>query len=126
MKVIYAPKGEEPQTFDLTLDDLKGAESELIEDAGGTQWETFGEWFSRLERDGYRARKVLAWVLLRKANPDLGFEELVGFKFSDLTFGVSDEDADAGKDPAGDGTGSDGSPTGSESPTPDSGPSMSN
>lgn len=104
MKVIYAPKGQEPRTFDLGDDiqeALEGPECELIEDAGSSQWDTFGEWFELLSRDGYRAHKVLLWALLCRENPDLGLEELVRFKMSDITVLATVDEVEEGKDESG-------------------------
>lgn len=103
MKIIYAPKGEEPRSFEVDeIDsDLEGPEYELIEGAGGEQWDTFAGWFDLLERGGYRAAKVLVWALLRRAKPDLGFEELVRFKPTDVTVVASDDEVAEGKDESG-------------------------
>jgi hypothetical protein len=102
MKFIYAPEGQEPQTFQIDdIYDLEGPECELIEEAGGTQWDTFGGWYDLLGREGYRAAKAFTWVMLRRANPELGFEELVRFKMSDATFVAADDEVEEGKDESG-------------------------
>lgn len=123
MRIIYAPEGQEPRSFVLTdiQEDLEGPECELIEEAGGTQWDTFGGWYDLLTRDGYRATKVLIWALLRRSNPELGFEELVRFKMADFTIEASDAEVAEGKDGSGEAVSEPAvEPTSSESPTPDS------
>jgi hypothetical protein len=75
MKIIYAPKGEPEQPFDLDSDDLDTDEAEAIEGAGGEQWDTFGVWVNQINRGGWRASRVALWVLLRRTNPSLAFEE---------------------------------------------------
>lgn len=125
MRIIYTPKGENPRIFDLNdIDaDLEGPEYELIEGAGGEQWDTFGGWFDQLSREGYRAAKALIWVLLRRENPSLGFEELARFKPSDVVIAASVDEVDEGKDESGpDDSVTGDAPTSSESPTPDSAP----
>lgn len=122
MKIIYAPdNGVEPYEFDFTdVSELAGHECELIEEAGGTQWDTFGGWFDLLSREGYRANKVLVWVLLRRENPSLGLEELVNFKMRDLTVVASDDEVAEGKDESGPEVSVTGdAPTTAGSPTPD-------
>lgn len=120
MKIVYAPKGENPRTFQMeAVDDLEGPECELIEDAGGSQWDTFGGWFDLLSRDGYRATKALVWVLLRRLNPDLGFEELIRFKMADVS--ISDDEVEEGKGESDEAVSVPvDEPTSSASPTPDS------
>lgn len=100
MRIIYAPKGGEPQRFNVTVDDLLGAEAELIEDVGGTQWDTYGEWLDRLTRGGWRPMKAFVWVLLRRANPTLLFEDLADLSTAEVLF-AEDEDDEEGKDESG-------------------------
>lgn len=128
MKIVYSPKNGDSQTFtiDDITEDLDGEECEALEEAGGTQWDTFGGWFDLLSREGYRATKALLWVLLMRSRPELGFEEMRGFKLSEVTIVASDGEVDSGKDesgPAGSVTGAE--PTSAASPTPDSAPSPS-
>jgi hypothetical protein len=76
----------------LDPDELTGAEAEMIEDAGGTQWETFGEWISRLYRGGWRPLKVALWVMMRRENPRLDYEELANVKIADVQIDLTEED----------------------------------
>ena len=122
MKIIYAPEGQEPRTFELgSIDDLEGSDCELIEEAGGNQWDTLGEWFDLLGRDGYRAHKVLVWALLRRDNPSLDLNDLGRFKMKDVSFVATDEEVEEGKDESDEAASEPvGAPTSSESPTQDS------
>jgi hypothetical protein len=90
VKFRYAPEGEEPQLFDLNVDDLTTDEGDRIEGAGGTQWGTVPEWYDLLQRGGWRAWRVALWLQLLRTNPDLGFEELKP-KLSEVDF-TFDED----------------------------------
>jgi hypothetical protein len=115
----------------LDPDELTGAEAEMIEDAGGTQWETFGEWISRLYRGGWRPLKVALWVMMRRENPRLDYEELANVKIADVQIDLTDEDVAEGNDssepatePAA--TALAASPTDSDSPKPDTEASPSN
>lgn len=117
--------------YDLKPDELSGVEAELIEDAGGTQWETFGEWVSRLYRGGWRPLKVALWIMMRRENPKLGYEELASIKLSEIQIDLTDEDVAEGNDssepatePAD--TALADSPTDSDSPKPDTEASPSN
>lgn len=122
MKIIYAPPGENPRTFELgSIDDLEGGDCELIEEAGGNQWDTLGEWFDLLGRDGYRAHKVLIWALLRRDNPSLDLDDLGRFKMKDVSFEATDDEVEEGKDESGEAVSVPvDAPTSSASPTLDS------
>jgi hypothetical protein len=93
VKFTYAPAGQDPQVFEFDAATLDADEAEIIEEAGGTQWSTFVEWGEKLDRGGFRAWRVVLWLLLRKANPDLGFEE-VKPRPSELLFDVPDQPTD--------------------------------
>jgi hypothetical protein len=111
----------------LDPDELTGAEAEMIEDAGGTQWETFGEWISRLYRGGWRPLKVALWVMMRRENPRLDYEELANVKIADVQIDLTEDEATEGKDEPGEGTTEPAdSPTDSDSPKPDTEASPSN
>jgi hypothetical protein len=104
----------------LDPDELTGAEAEMIEDAGGTQWETFGEWISRLYRGGWRPLKVALWVMMRRENPKLDYEELANVKIADVQIDLTEDEATEGKDEPGEATTEPAdSPTDSDSPKPD-------
>ena len=77
MKLTYAPKGQDPQTFDFDPDDLGSLEAEALEEAGGSQWDSFGQWVNLYNQGGFRAWRAALWIMLRRHNPDLGFEEVL-------------------------------------------------
>jgi len=76
VKIIYAPKGGEPQEFVWEPDDFGSREAELIEEAGGVQWKSFGEWANLIDTGGFRAWRVALWVLLMRQNPTLDLNEV--------------------------------------------------
>ena len=106
MKLIYTPEGQEPQEWRLKdPSDLHGLEPEYIEEAGGTQWDTWAEWGNLLSRGGFRAIRVFLWVLLRRENPGLELNS-VQPSLSEIKFDFEDDDeVEPGKD-------------GTEAPTP--------
>lgn len=108
------------QSYDFEPDSLTGIEAEAIEDAGGTQWQTFAEWIDRFYRGGWRPVKVALWIMLRRNKPELGYEELAGLKVSDVELDLSESEATEGKDEPGEATTEPAaSPTDSNSPKPD-------
>jgi hypothetical protein len=92
MRFIYAPKDGEPQTFEFEADELGALEAELIDEAGGAQWKTFGQWVNLFEEGGFRAWRVALWIMLRRHNPELGFEEVLP-TVGELMFGLRDDTA---------------------------------
>ena len=120
MKFTHAPEGGNAVEYEFDVEDLAELDAESIEEAGGAQWGTFTEWASLLDRGGFRAWRVLLWVLQRRTNPDLDLNE-VKLKPKELRFDLTDP---VGKDEGT--TESDDSPTDSDSPKPDTDPSPSN
>jgi hypothetical protein len=113
--------------FDFQPDSVDGPEAELIEDAGGTQWETFGEWANRLYRGGWRPLKVALWIMLRRENPTLNFDDLAKVGPGEVFLDLTDDEATEGKDEPGEATTEPGdSPTDSDSLKPDTEASPSN
>jgi hypothetical protein len=90
VKFTYAPKGQDPVTFDIDTNDLSTDEAEAIDEAGGTQWRTFGGWADLLNNGGWRAWRVALWIALRRTNPELAFEE-VRPTVGEIIFEISDE-----------------------------------
>ena len=76
MRIIYSPNDGDEQRFDWEPDEFGSREAELIEEAGGTQWKTFGEWANLIDGGGFRAWRVVLWVLLMRQNPALGLNEV--------------------------------------------------
>ncbi len=76
MKITYSPAGLPPHVIDFDVDDLTSDEADRIEQAGGTQWDTYGGWIDQFNSAGWRAWRVALWVCLRReGRPDLAFEE---------------------------------------------------
>lgn len=118
MKITY-----EGRTHKFDPEEITGLEAEVIEDAGGSRWDTLAEWYDLLSRGGWRAAKAALWVVLMRDNPDLGYEELANVAPKDLTFESDDEPGketgEATTEPAD-------SATDSPLPEQDSDPSTSN
>lgn len=60
MKLIYAPKGEQPQEWEYSFGSLKVREIKLIESVHD---ETVGEFFKRLEGGSYTRLLTLFWLM---------------------------------------------------------------
>jgi hypothetical protein len=78
MRFIYEPEGQEPQPFDLIPDDLPMREAELVEENGGEQWQTWGQWIYLINAGGIRAWRVALWIMLRRSNPTLELDAIQG------------------------------------------------
>jgi hypothetical protein len=76
VKIIYSPKDGERREFTFTPDDLGPMEAEAVEEAGGVQWRTYGQWIQLLMDGGARAWRVVLWVLLRRTDPKLDLNEV--------------------------------------------------
>ena len=76
LAITYAPKNGEEKAFVLDPDDVDADEAELIEGAGGEQWDSYGMWIYQLNRGGFRAVRVGLWMLLRRTNPNLDLNEV--------------------------------------------------
>lgn len=76
MKITYAPQGGEPQVFQFDIARLTTDELEDLESVGGLQWGTFGEWANVANRGGWRAWRAGLWVMLKRQNPTLEFEQV--------------------------------------------------
>jgi hypothetical protein len=111
LRMTFTPPGADPHhwEFDNLEDGLSAVEAELIEDAGGTQWDTYVRWALQLSSGSFRACRVLLWVLLRRQNPALVLADL-NFPVSALVFEdtadepAADEPEPEGKDEPADST----------------------
>jgi hypothetical protein len=112
-KLIYEPEDGDRQEWDFDPVRLMSFDAEAIEEVGGTQWATYGEFIDKLQRGSAKAWRAALWIQLRRSDPTLKFPNLV-VKVNELIFVDDDEDVEPGKDEPAD------SSTGSESPTPDS------
>jgi hypothetical protein len=111
MKFSHTPEGGSPVDYEVEIDDLAELDAEAIEEAGGSQWRTFAEWASLLDAGGFRAWRVLLWIVQRRTNPDL---ELNAVKLRSKELGIP-TDQSVGKAEEGT-TEPDDSDTGSTSP----------
>ena len=118
MKFTHAPEGQPEREYEFGIDDLPEQDAESIEEAGGAQWDTYAEWAALLEKGGFRAWRVLLWILQRQQNPDLDLNE-VRMKTKELKFDLAEvAEQGSGKDDAGT-TEPDDSSTDSTSPSTD-------
>jgi len=70
---------------------LLSPEVEAIEDVGASGWDTFDEWGQKFMKGNRRAYRALLWILLKRENPTLKFNE-VSFSPDSVTW-----DFDAGE-----------------------------
>ena len=76
VRLNYAPAGKEAQSWEFDPDQLDNLESEMIELVGGEMWESYAQWWWLTTRGNVRATRALLWTLLRRAKPDLDFNEI--------------------------------------------------
>ena len=125
MKFTHSPEGQPEHDYEFEIDDLPEQDAESIEEAGGAQWDTYAEWAGLLEKGGFRAWRVLLWILQRQQNPDLDLNE-VKLKTKELKFNLTEvAEQGSGKDD-GANTAPDDSDTDSTSPSADTEASPSN
>lgn len=74
MKLTYTPEGsDKPQTWRYEPDKMLSSEAIAIEKVTGWEYEDFG---SHLVQRSVLARKALLWVLLKRAEPTLRFDQI--------------------------------------------------
>lgn len=102
LRLIYTPEGEDSQEFDFDPDTVFSLEAEALEDVGGDSWDSYAEWIDKVGSGNIRARRALLWILLRRSNPKLRFEDLV-FRINEFdVLGVEEDPESEGKDEADD------------------------
>lgn len=74
MLFTYAPEGAEPQVWDFSPDKIMSPEAEAIERQTGL---TFVEWQQKLLTGSIMAAHGLLWVLLKRDNPQLKYDQVV-------------------------------------------------
>jgi hypothetical protein len=89
MKFVYKPEGVEPRKWDWDPDKLMSPEAEAIE--RHTKM-TYKEWFDAIGRGSMLALHGLLYVMLKRSNPKLQWDE-VQFSAGEVTFEMSDEEA---------------------------------
>lgn len=94
MIIQYRPDEGPQQEFDFRPGDFGSYDSEAIEVVGGQQWGTFEEWGAMFFRGSQRARRAALWVMLRRANPRLRFQD-VSFRADqvDVTYSMAEREA---------------------------------
>jgi hypothetical protein len=71
--VRYAPEGAEPQQWKFSPGGLESLEAEAIEDATGWSYYEFGQ---RILNGSAKAQRAILWTMLRRAQPQLRFDEV--------------------------------------------------
>ena len=99
VRISYLPEGQEPQSWEFDPDAADNLEAEIIEIVGGEAWDSYGQWLNLMGRGNMRAIRALLWVLQRRTNPDLDFNE-IRFRTDQITVEAMDEEASAGKEEA--------------------------
>ena len=94
VRLSYKPANKDVQSWELDPDDMDNLESEQIEIVGGEQWDSYAQWFYLLNRGNTRAVRALLWLLLKRTDPLLDFNE-VRFRTSEIAL------EDAAETPAG-------------------------
>jgi hypothetical protein len=69
--MTFTPPGGQQRVFEMVRvdDEISALEAELIEDAGGRQWDTFMGFALQMSQGSFRAVRVLLWVFLRREDP---------------------------------------------------------
>lgn len=88
MIVKYAPAGADEKTWDYKAEDLPSIDAEDIEDAMGI---TFDEFQVKLMTGGAKARRALLWVMLRRDEKTLKFND-VAFKMGEVSVDFDSEE----------------------------------
>lgn len=89
MRFVYKPEGAEPRSWDFAPDRLLNVEAIAIEKVTGL---TLAGLMAGIKAGSMTAITGLLWVLLRRKEPTLRFEQ-VQFSFSEVDFEVDDEEA---------------------------------
>jgi hypothetical protein len=96
IRLTYRPPNKDLQSWELDPDDLDNLESETVEAVGGTQWDSYAQWFYLVTRGNTRAVRALLWMLLKRTDPLLDFNE-VRFRTSDVELSDAEESEPVGK-----------------------------
>lgn len=75
-RITYSPENQEPQSWEFDPDTIDNLDAEVLEIVGGDFWDSYGRWFELLGRGNIRAIRALLWILQRRTNPDLDFNEI--------------------------------------------------
>lgn len=92
MKLIYTPDPEKPsQTYDFEPSKLLSAEAEAIEDLKA-RWDTFEEFGQLFLKGNAKAHRAALWVMMRRVNPAVRFEDL-NYPLEALRITFTDDEA---------------------------------
>jgi hypothetical protein len=99
LRMTFTPPGGQQRVFEMVRvdDEISALEAELIEDAGGRQWDTFMGFALQMSQGSFRAVRVLLWVFLRREDPGLELAAL-DFPVSALQFEDTGDEPEPGKD----------------------------
>ena len=102
VRITHAPPSVEPKSWEFDPDDADNLEAELIEVVGGDAWDSYLQWLNLMGRGNMRATRALLWILQRRTDPDLDFNE-IRFRTSEIaTEAIDDEEGPGGKEENGD------------------------
>jgi hypothetical protein len=83
---VYQPEGAEPREWDWAPYKMQSPDAELIEQLSDM---LFSEWIDAVTAGSMRARHALLFVLLRKEQPGLKYDELQ-FSYGETSWRLSD------------------------------------
>jgi hypothetical protein len=84
MIITYSPEDGDVQEFEFLPAKLLSPEAEAIEAVGGAAWDTFEQFGEKFLRGSIRAYRAALWVMLKRQNPKLRFQDLT-FKIGEVT-----------------------------------------
>lgn len=76
MLITYTPDDGEKQEYEFIPGKLLSPESEAIEEVGGYAWDSFEEFGVKFFKGNVRARRAALWIMMKRHNPRLKFEQL--------------------------------------------------
>ena len=76
MIIKYRDDKGEVHDFPWRPAQFESEDSEALEEVGGRQWETFEEFADKFIRGSQRAYRAAVWLMLRKTNPSLRFQDV--------------------------------------------------
>lgn len=88
MIIIYSPEDGESKEYLFVPSKLISPEAEAIENVGGNVWESFEEFGTKFMRGNIRAYRAALWVMMKRENPRLRFQDLV-FKVGEVSIDYS-------------------------------------
>lgn len=99
-RFVYTPANGEAQSWDWDPMRLMSPELDAIETKTGM---AFRPWLLALDDYSVKAFKGLLWVMLKRDQPTLRWEDVPAFSVAEVDFDYSDDLAAVGEAPASDG-----------------------